>query len=149
MAESAHRAGNICDFVFTSIFEAYGQPVAHLIAYGAADIDAAGFGQTLQTRGDRDTIAIDDVTIGDNVAEIDPDAKLYPAIEGHCRGVCRHFALDLDSALDGIDDAAKLDEKPIAHRAYDTAAVSVDADIDQISADPVERCQGTFFVRPH
>jgi hypothetical protein len=57
--------------------------------------------------------------------------------------------LDFDSALDGIDDAAELYEKPIAHRAYDTAAVLVDADIYQISADPVERCQRTFFVRPH
>ena len=106
-------------------------------------------GQTFQTRGDRDTIAIDDVAIRDDVAEIDPDAKLYPPICGHRVSLFRYFALDFDSALDGIDDAAELDEKPIAHRAYNAAAVSVDPDIYQISADPVERCQRTFFVRPH
>ena len=134
--------------MFARIFESDRQPIAHLIAHGAADIYPAGFGQTFQTRGDRDAIAIDDVAIGDDIAEIDPNAKLYPPIGRHCQ-LFWHSALDLDRALDGIDDAAELDQKPIAHRAYDAAAVSVDADINQISADPVERCQRTFFVRPH
>ncbi len=46
-----------------------------MVAYRARDADAAGFGQCLQPCRDIDAVAVNVVAVGDDVAEIDPDAE--------------------------------------------------------------------------
>jgi hypothetical protein len=64
------------------VVERVGQLVADLIAHRARDADAAGLGQRFQPRGDIDAVAEDVAAFGDDVAEIDADAKLDPPLIG-------------------------------------------------------------------
>ena len=70
-----HRPGDVLDALLAHVLERVRQPVADLVAHRAGDADAAGLGQRLQPRRDIDAVAEDVVVLGDDVAEIDADAK--------------------------------------------------------------------------
>ena len=62
------------------------------------------------------------VAIGENVADVDPDAEGQPAVLRHARRAGAHAALDLHRAFHGLDDAVELREHPVAHELDDPAA---------------------------
>jgi hypothetical protein len=60
------------------ILEGVIEPVAHLIADDPADADPARLGKRLQTCCDVDPIAENVLALGNDVAEVNPNAELDP-----------------------------------------------------------------------
>jgi hypothetical protein len=62
-----------------------------------------------------------------------------------------HSALDIDGALDGVDDAGELGQKPVAHRLEDSAAVRRDRrlnEFDAVSLLPRRRGSSAICAQP-
>ena len=135
--------------MLAQVFERDRQPVAHLISHRAADIDPARLCQAFQPCGDGDAVAINQVTVGDDVAHIDCDAKPDPPVGRQCGAVLGHRALDRQRTAHRIDDAVEFDQQPVTHGAHDTALVLVDLGVDEIATDGLERGQCALFVDPH
>ncbi len=83
-----------------------------MVADGARDADAAGFGQCLQARCNVDAVAVDVAAVGDDVAEIDPYPEGDALLLGRLGVAVDHRPLELDRAADRIDDARKSTSMP-------------------------------------
>jgi hypothetical protein len=70
--EHVYRARDVPDRVLAQVLELRLHLARHLIAYRARQRDAAGLGQRLQARGHVDAVAVDVVTLDDDLAEVDP-----------------------------------------------------------------------------
>ena len=120
-----------------------------MVPHGAGDADPAGLGQCFQACGDVDAVAVDVASLGDDIAEIYPDAEVDPLIFGDIGIAVDHCALDLDSATDRVNDARELDEHSVASRLYDTAVVFVDFGIDELAAVRLKALVRPLLIRPH
>src|SRR5262249_35244037 len=101
-----------------------------------------------QARGDIDPIAVKALTFDDDISDVDPDAKLHPALLWHFGISPFEFVLDLDCTLHGIDHAGKLGQKVIAGGVYHAATLLLnegghDRAIGSQGAD------GCLFILPH
>src|SRR5437870_8313832 len=104
-AVHANRSRDVLDGVLAFEFVAVRKLSLDLVVRCAREADAAALGQTFQTSGDVDAVSVEPLALDDDVPEIDPDAEPHPA-RGWQRGVPRlEFALDVDRALNGVDDA--------------------------------------------
>jgi hypothetical protein len=70
-----HRLGNVLDALLANIIESVGEPVTDMVPDRSRNANPAGLRQRLQPRGNVDAVAVDVAAIGDDVAEIDPDAE--------------------------------------------------------------------------
>jgi hypothetical protein len=61
----------------------------------------------------------------------------------------RHALLDIDGALDGIDDARELDQQSVARGLDDTAPAARDGRLDQFSEMGVEPGACSHLVLAH
>src|SRR5262249_40801502 len=109
-----HWPPNVLELLLAQILEPVIELVAHLIAHHPADADPAGLGQSLQPRGHVHPIPKDVVFLSNHIAEVDPRPELDPLIGRDGAVSLGHPPLDLDSASDGIDDAAKFRQKAVA-----------------------------------
>src|SRR5271165_1136266 len=73
-----HGASDIFDALLSPVGKRVGKPVADMVAHRAGDAEAARLGQSFEAGGDIDPVAEDVALVEDDVAEIDPDAKLDP-----------------------------------------------------------------------
>ena len=71
----ANRIGDVLQVLLAQTGKADIHLVHRVIERGAGDANTAGLGHRLQTRGDVHAVAIDVVSLDDDVAEIDADAK--------------------------------------------------------------------------
>ena len=123
--------------------------VHRVIEGGTGDADTAGLCHRLKTRGDVDPIAIDIVSLDDDVAEVHADAKPDSPIVGMLCVVLGHLPLDGRGTLYGIDDAGELDQRAIAHELDDAAMEFFYCRIDQFSAARLEPRQCADLIVPH
>src|SRR5262245_12965154 len=76
---------------------------------GGGNADPAALGEGLQARGDVDATSIDRaVGLLDNIAQVDPDAKLHAPVRFEFDVVPFHGLLDLDGGLDRLDRTREL-----------------------------------------
>lgn len=68
----------------------------------------------LQTGGHIRAVAVDVPPFDDDIAEVDSDARLDPPVLRLLSGALCHLPLELDRALDGVDDAGELDLNAVA-----------------------------------
>ena len=61
-----------------------------------------------------DAIAEDVARVDDDIPEVDPDTVFNPTFVGPFRFLLSDRLLNFDRALDGVDNARKLDEKAVA-----------------------------------
>src|SRR5216684_3758794 len=78
--EHSYWFRDVLDRLLAEVLVAQRKPVPKVLADGARDADAAGFGKALEARGDVDAIAVDLLTFLDYVAQVDADAEFHPAI---------------------------------------------------------------------
>src|SRR6266699_2301032 len=97
--------------------------------------DAAGLSERFQARRDIDAVAEDVAALGDNIAEIDADAKPDLPLVGHLRLAVDHPALHLGGAPHRVDDAGKFREQAVAGGLDDAALVLPDLRIEQLAPD--------------
>ena len=70
-----HRPRDVLDALLAQIVERIRQLVADLVAHRPRNAHPAGLGERFQPRRDVDTVAEDVVVLGDDVAEVDANAK--------------------------------------------------------------------------
>jgi hypothetical protein len=100
------------------------------------ETDAAGLGDSFQSRGNIDPIAHQiAVALLDDIAKMNPDPELNPSFRREASIALDHPVLDLDGAAHGIDHAAKLNDAPIAGALHHAPAMDGDGRIDQITAE--------------
>ena len=110
---------------------------------------AAGLAQLLQSRGDVDAVAQDELAVGDHVAEIDADAELEAPVGRHPRLVGRDRLLHLDGAQHGIDHRAELDQHAIADDLHEPPMMRAQQRLHDLVAQPLQPGDGAGFVQLH
>ena len=108
-----------------------------------------GGGQAFEPRRDIDPVAEDVGVVDDDVAEVDADAQ-HDRVAGGRSGVARgHFALDVDGAAHGVDDAGELDEQAVADGLDDPPAMPVDLGVGDLAPDRLQGKQRPLLVLAH
>ena len=97
-----------------------------MIVGRAGDQHAARLANALQPRRDVHAVAQNVVALYQHVAEIDADAIENALRIGGTGVALRHQTLDRDRAFDGGDDRGKFQQKFVAGRLDDAAAVARD-----------------------
>jgi hypothetical protein len=143
------RPGDVLHPLIAHVLEREAQLVLDVVAHGARNADAAGFGQRLEPRRDVDAIAVDIVAVDDDVAEIDPDAEIDAAILAQAGVALGHAALNFDGAAHRVDDAGELDEQPVARGLDDAPLVLGDLAVDQLRAMRLEALERVLLVDAH
>ena len=106
-----------------------------------------GVGKLLETRRDVDAVAMPVRALHDHFAEVDSNANIDALILRLAGVSLRHSSLDIDRALNRIDDAPELGQEAIAHELEDAAAMLRYCRFNEfiaVSLDPLER----FSLRP-
>jgi hypothetical protein len=67
-----------------------------------------------------------------------PNAELYAAVLGHAGVALDHRVLDFDGAAHRVDDAAELDESPVASALEHVAVLARDHRVDEVGAQSPE-----------
>src|SRR5689334_8020821 len=98
--------------------------VPDMIADRLRDGDAAWAGGAFDAGGEVDAVAVNVAVLGDNVAEVDADAHLNPAVVGKLGVLFAHPLLDASRAFDRADDAGELGEEAVAGQLDHPAVVS-------------------------
>jgi hypothetical protein len=97
--------------------------------------DRARFGDAFQSRGDVDSVAHQiAVALLDHVAEVNADTEHDPAVLRDASVTLDHGVLNFDGAAHGVDDAAELDDRPVAGALDDPSVMHGDGRIDQVAA---------------
>ena len=114
----------------------------------SGNTDAARVGETLQPSRDVDPVAENLLALDHHVAEVDPDAKLHPALGWQTGVFSLEGGLDLDRALDRIHHAGELRQYAVPGRVYESAVVLFDEPIDY-RAMCRQGADRRLFVLPH
>jgi hypothetical protein len=123
--------------------------VAHLVAYDAIDANPTRLGQTLESRRDVNTIAVDVATVLDDVADINPNTELDAPLLRHSGVAFGHLVLNLDGAAHRVDNTGELNQKPVASRLNNAAAVLLDLGVGKLASKLLKRGESAFLIRPH
>jgi hypothetical protein len=83
---------------------------------------------------------------GDDVADVDADAKFDAHALGHVGVTFGHTALNGDRAAHGIDGTGKLDQYSIASRLYDAAGMLGNLGVKQFTAMHLEARKRALLV---
>jgi hypothetical protein len=94
-------------------------------------------------------VAIDIVTLDDDVAQIDPDAKIDPPVGGYVLVSAGHALQNRHGALHRADDTGELHQGAVTHELHDAPFVRGNFRIDQLGAMRLERHQGSRLVSLH
>src|ERR1017187_2454016 len=109
----------------------------------------AGAGHRVNAIDNVDSIAIDIALVGDDVTNVDADAKLDPASFVNSSVTLSHDTLDFDCTTGCVDRARKFDQSTVTRGLDDTAAMFRDLGIHQFAAADLERSESTFLVNAH
>ena len=112
------------------------------------EADAARFANAFEARGDIDAVAHQiAVALLYDVAQMDADAELDAALGRQAGIALDHAVLHLDGAAHRVDNAAELDEAPIAGALDHATMMHGDRRIDQIAAQRPQPRQDAILVR--
>ena len=143
-----HRLDDVLELGLAEVADREIEPRSHLAIGVFGEADGAGHGDALEPRCDIDAVA-HQVTVAllDDIAEMDADAELDPAIRRQAGIALDHAILHLDGAAHGVDDAAELHQRPVAGALHDASLVHGDGGIDQVAAQRPQPCQSPILVR--
>ena len=137
---------DVLDVLFSQILEHQIETITHLFIRGIGNAHAARPRQGFEARRNIDPVALDVVTVDNDITEI----YAHPKHDLLCRrfvGVTpRHFALNVSAALDRIDDAGKLYQNTIAHKLDEASAMFSDFWIDQLFLQSAQSQNRAFLI---
>ncbi|MCY1483980.1 hypothetical protein D9M68_175650 [compost metagenome] len=107
------------------------------------------FGEALDARRHIDAVAIDVAVFKQDVADVDPDAKFYPAIRAYACVSAPHTALDLDSAENCVFHRTELHQHTVADELDDTPMMRGDLDIPKLLSMSHQGRKRTLLVDLH
>jgi len=96
-----------------------------------------------------DAVAIDVVTVDDDVPDVDADPKRNPILFGAAGIVLANPLLDLDRAGHSVYRTGELDQRPVAHELDHRARMGRDHWIDDLAPQRLEPSQGPGLVNSH
>jgi hypothetical protein len=111
---------------------AEGKFLLHLIVGLTRNANSAALGNSFETSGDIDAIAVKIISLDEDIAKMDTDAERHlarPLMAGVARG---HRALNFSRTVDAFDDAGELREQAVAHQLHSTAAVLCERWVDHL-----------------
>ena len=143
----SNRPGDVFKLLVAKIDKVFLEFVAYLFISGAGKTNTIWVCDTLKTSGDIDAITHKiTVTLLDNVAEMDADAKLDAALRWQAGVALDHAVLYLDGAAHGVNHAAELYETSVAGTLHHAPVMHGDGRIDQIAAERPKPCQRAILV---
>jgi hypothetical protein len=141
------RVGDVLEVRRPEIADPQIEPRLHLTVGVLRKADRAGRGEAFQSDGDIYAVAHQvAVALFDDVAEVNADAKLDPALRRHAGVALDHSVLHLDRAAHRVHDAAEFDEQPIACALDDATVVHRDRGIDEVASQRPQTSQRTILV---
>jgi hypothetical protein len=140
---------DVLDSLRAHRLEAERQLFLDLVRHLAGNADAAGVGKLLEPRGDVDAFAMPVRALHDHFAEVDSDPNLDALILGQSGVPPSHSALDVDGALDRVDDAPEFRQQAVAHEFEDAAVVGRYLRPDEFNAVILQALEGLRFVLLH
>jgi hypothetical protein len=143
------RPGDVLDRLLSFVGEGEGELIADLLVHGARDPHASRLRQRLKPRRHVDAVAVDVVAVDNDVADVDPDPVVDPAVWGRSGIAPGHRTLDLNGRGDGVHGAGELDEDAVAGELDDATAIRRECGIDDLLAQGLDRAQRADFVRAH
>ena len=107
-----------------------------------------GLSYPFQPRCDIDAVAHQvAVALLDDVAEVDANMEFDAAVGRDAGVTLDHCVLNLYCATHGVDNAAKLDESPVAGALHHPPVVHGDGGVDQIATQRAQPGKRTILVR--
>src|SRR5262249_21298223 len=122
-AINTQRPYDVLDGVLTKELIVERQFAFDLVVRCAREADAAALGEAFEARRDVDAVAVDPFALDDHVAEIDSNSEPHAACVGQAGVPDLQLTLDVDAALDGVDDPRESRQHVVAGRVHHTAAV--------------------------
>src|SRR5215813_15280438 len=95
----------------------------HLVKDHSGNANASGIGQFFEPRRDVHTVAIDVISVDDDIADIDSDSKHDRLVVGNLQVALCNTALNGDRAFHGVDRAGELDQGAVAHEFHHAPSV--------------------------
>src|SRR5260370_22198550 len=117
--------------MLTDFLEGYMERFLGVLRNTSRNADAAWLRQSFQTCRHVHAVAEDVATIDDDVADIDPNAKLDPLLLRHVGVALHHATLDIKSTAHGVDRAAELSQHSVASVLDNASTVFADLGIDE------------------
>ena len=112
------------------------------------ETDRARRANAFEPRGDIDAVTHQiAICFLDDVAEMNADPEFNPTPFRQPRIALNHAVLHFDGAANGLDHAAKLDEKAISGSLDDAAMVGGDGGVDKVAAQPPKARERAILVR--
>ena len=123
------------------------EPLLYLPIGVFRETDRAGLRDTLQPGRDIDPIT-HQVAVGllHDVAEVDANAELDAAFRRQACVALDEAGLHLDRAAHRIDDAAELDDRPVAGALDGAAVMDSDCGVDQVAPQRTQSRQSSILV---
>ena len=121
-----HRLGDVLDRLRAQVFIPQSQPGLDLVIHGPGDAEAPCLGQALEARRDVDPIPIDPFSLGNDIPQVDANAKFHATVREQLSISGFEFALDSDGALHGLHHTGKLRQQVIARGVHDPPPVLLD-----------------------
>src|SRR5262245_8244384 len=142
-------ASDVFDGLFAQIVELKTELVLNLIMYDTRDHDAPRIGECFQPGCHINAIAINVVTINDDIADIDADTKLDAFLTRDIDVTLNHAPLDVDGTSHCVHDTSKLDQHAIASGLDNAATVLGDFRVDELFAVPLKLAERAFLIEAH
>src|SRR5215475_449795 len=122
-AISPHRLRDVLQLVQSEILADHVHLARNLFVDFRRNTDATWLGHALQTRGYIHPITVDPGFVMDDITLVDTDPELNSARLFDLGVALPHDRLDCDRAFDGVHDAPKLSQHPVACSINDPASV--------------------------
>ena len=119
----------------------------HMVAHRSSDTDTARGTFGLDSGRHIHCVAVQVCSIGNGVADIDPDTKANGSIWRLISVENWHLLLHLDGTAHGTVDAVEHDEQRIAPSLDDPAAVLVNRRVDEVAAQSPQPFQSSRIVQ--
>jgi hypothetical protein len=123
--------------------------VPDVVGRCTGNANASRFGQLLQARSHIDGITVPIIVFNDHIADMHAHAHVDALMVGKAVVACRHLALQQDSALYRIDDAAEFHQETVAHQLEDAAVVLLDFRLEHFFAVRPQPLKGSYLVCLH
>jgi hypothetical protein len=144
-----NRPSNVFNGSGTLIGEVDAQLVAYLMPHGFRTSDSTRYCQALQPNRKIDAVAVEVITIDDDVAKIYTHSKLETFILRVASIPLGHSSLDFDGTARRIYHAAELDQEAITHHLEDATCMLVDRRIETVPPMLPKKIERLLFIDFH
>ena len=140
-------ASDVFDGLLTHIVEFETELVLHLVVYNTRNHNAARIGKRFQPRRHVNAVAVNVVTIDDDIANINADAELDASLSRYVGRLRSIIARWMSTAKPyGVHHTNKFDKHAVPGGLHDATAMFGDLGIDQFLPMRLELAQRAFVV---